>query len=433
VPEDIVIEFQLYGPDALADAVDSFTWTANDHPVATAISGGQILTGDHILLNSTWDIAPVPGLPEYSSIAASRVSFLSGLYAELTGIYADPQGTDAWPVPLSSTDIYVWETVDGVAIDDITTVTLDAAHGADPSFDVYMWDDLNADGLVDYETELASGVLLSVDNGGSGAVETGVFTAPASGSIAIRVFCWAWAYPGAGSDYTLTVDSRVSIDIENEVADTAYTTYDTYQFERNVNFTVFLYVWTDTDVAWTLEVGMLRFENFYTPTITVNDAIDLGDDTYNFTWTADDGNAADTLYFSVWVSADGGDTFQLVIQNITETFYVWDSTGWLIEDYIYMVRVYDNDHTYPAGVDGAIAPPLSYWPGLFADDMSGTFEAGTVIYTPPTTPTTTTTPEPTTSPTPPPDGGIDPLLIGLLGGIGVGVVILLILFLIRKR
>jgi hypothetical protein len=433
VPEDIVIEFQLYGPDALADAVDSFTWTANDHPVATAISGGQILTGDHILLNSTWDIAPVPGLPEYSSIAASRVSFLSGLYAELTGIYADPQGTDAWPVPLSSTDIYVWETVDGVAIDDITTVTLDAAHGADPSFDVYMWDDLNADGLVDYETELASGVLLSVDNGGSGAVETGVFTAPASGSIAIRVFCWAWAYPGAGSDYTLTVDSRVSIDIENEVADTAYTTYDTYQFERNVNFTVFLYVWTDTDVAWTLEVGMLRFENFYTPTITVNDAIDLGDDTYNFTWTADDGNAADTLYFSVWVSADGGDTFQLVIQNITETFYVWDSTGWLIEDYIYMVRVYDNDHTYPAGVDGAIAPPLSYWPGLFADDMSGTFEAGTVIYTPPTTPTTTTTPEPTTSPTSPPVGGIDPLLIGLLGGIGVGVVILLILFLIRKR
>jgi hypothetical protein len=139
------------------------------------------------------------------------------------------------------------------------------------------------------------------------------------------------------------------------------------------------------------------------------------------------------LYFSVWVSADGGDTFQLVIQNITETFYVWDSTGWLIEDYIYMVRVYDNDHTYSLGVDGAIAPPLSYWPGLFADDMSGTFEAGTVIYTPPTTPTTTTTPEPTTSPTSPPVGGIDPLLIGLLGGIGVGVVILLILFLIRKR
>jgi len=225
----------------------------------------------------------------------------------------------------------------------------------------------------------------------------------------------------------------VSIDINNEVADTAYTTYDTYQFERNVNFTVFLYIWTNTDVAWTLEVGMLRFENFYTPTITVNEAIDLGDDTFNFTWTADDGNADDTLYFSVWISADGGDTFQLVIQNITSTFYVWDSTGWLIEDYIYMVRVYDNDHTYPAGADGAIAPPLSYWPGLFADDMSGEFEAGTVIYTPPTTPTTTTTPEPTTTTTPPSDGGIDPLLIGLLGGIGVGVVILLILFLIRKR
>jgi len=433
VPEDIVIEFQLYGPDALTDAVDSFTWTAIDNPTPTAISGGQILVGDHIVLNSTWDIAPVAGLPEYSSIAASQLSFLSGLYASLDGIYADPLGTDAWPVPVSSTDLYVWETVDGVAIDDITTVTLDAQYGADPSFDVYMWDDLNADGLVDYATELASGVLLSVDNGGSGAAESGVFTAPASGSIAIRVFCWAWAYPGAGAPYTLTVDSRVSIDIENEVADTAYTTYDTYQFERNVNFTVFLYIWTDTDIAWTLEVGMLRFENFYTPTITVNDAIDLGDDSFNFTWTADDGNAGDTLYFSVWLSVDGGDTFQLIIQNLTETFFVWDSTGWLIDDYVYMVRVYDNDHTYYLGVDGAVAPPLSYWPGLFADDMSSSFEAGTVIYTPPTTPTTTTTtPPPTTTTTTPPTQ-IDPLLIGLLGGIGVGVVILLILFLIRKR
>jgi hypothetical protein len=432
VPEDIRIEFQLYGPDALADADDSFTWTANDMTTPTAITGGQILTGDHIVLNSTWDIAPVPGLPEYSSISASRVSFLSGLYESITGIYADPQGVDAWPVPLSSTDIYVWETVDGVAQDDITTVTLDAAHGADPSFDVYMWDDLNADGEVDYATELVGGALLSVDDGGGGAVESGVFTVPASGSIAIRVFCWAWAYPGAGSDYTLVVDSQVAIDIENEVSNEAYTTYDTYQFERNVNFTVVLNVWTDTDVTWRLQVGMVRFENFYTPTVTVNDALDLGDDTFNFTWTADDGNAADTLYFSVWVSSDGGDTFQLVIQNITETFYVWDSDGWLIEDYMYMVRVYDCDHTYPLGVGAAIAPPLSYWPGLFADDMSTSFEAGNVIPTTPT-PTTTTPPEtttPTTSVTP---TVFDPLLIGLLGGIGVGVVILLILFLIRKR
>ncbi|MHA2383311.1 MAG: S8 family serine peptidase [Candidatus Thorarchaeota archaeon] len=432
VPEPISIEFQLYGPSALADAVDSFTWTAKDSAVPATVSGGEVIVGDHIVLNSTWDIAPVTNLPEYSSIAASRVAFLSGLYAERPGFYVDPQGVDAWPVPIASTDIYVWETVSGVAQDDITTVTLDAAHDADPSFDVYMWEDANADTLVTAD-ELVGGALLSVDNGGGGAVETGVFTAPASGSIAIRVFCWAWAYPGAGADYLLTVDSRVSIDIDNEVADEAYTTYDTYQFERNVNFTVFLYVWTDTDVAWTMEVGMVRFENFYTPVITVNDAIDLGGDVFNFTWTASDGNADDTLYFSVWLSADGGSTFQLMIQNLTGTFYVWDSDGFLIDDYVYMVRVYDCDHTYPLGVGAAAAPPLSYWLGLNADDASVEFEAGNVIYTPPVT-TTTTTPEPTTTTTTTPtDGGIDPLLIGLLGGIGVGVVILLILFLIRKR
>jgi hypothetical protein len=282
------------------------------------------------------------------------------------------------------------------------------------------------------EGELTSGSLLTVDNGGGGAVEFGTFTVPESGALAIRVFCWDWAYPGPGSDYTLTVDSQVSIDIENEVSADEYTTYDTYQFERNVNFTVWLYCWTETDVAWALRVGMVRFENFYTPEVTVNAAIDLTGDLFNFTWTASDLNADDTLYFSVWISSDGGTTFQLFAQNITETFFVWDADGFLVDDYMYMVRVYDCDHTYPLGVGAAAAPPASYWPGLSAEDVSASFEAGNVIVTPtPTTTTTTTTPTPT--PTTPPPGGIDPLLIGLLGGIGVGVVILLILFLIRKK
>jgi hypothetical protein len=354
---------------------------------------------------------------------------LSGLYAVKTGTYADPQGVDAWPVPISSTDIYVWETVAGVAVDDITTVTLDAQDGSDPSFDVYMWEDTNLDTLVD-ATELTSGSLLSVDNGGGGAVESGVFTAPASGSIAIRVFCWAWAYSGA--HYSLTVDSRISLDVDSESGSLEYTSFETYTFERNVTFSVFLSCWTETDVAWILDFGQLRFENFFAPVVAVNAPIDLTGDLWNFTWTASDANIFDTLYFSVWLSTDGGNTFQLRAQNITETFFVWDSDGFLIRDYVYRVRVYDVDAAYLVGgvpLSAVDDPPTSYWPGLVSESVSGVFEAGNVQ--PPITTTTTTSPTTTTSTLPPSD--FDPLLIGLIGGIGVGVVILLILFLIRKK
>ncbi|MGY5863037.1 MAG: S8 family serine peptidase [Candidatus Thorarchaeota archaeon] len=433
VPEDITITFQLYGPAALTDAVDDFSWTAKDSLTPAAIAGGMVLEGDHVVLNSTWSIPDVSGLPEYSVITGTRITFLSGLYATRPGFYADPGGTDAWPVPITWPPVkYVWETVDGVAAEDITTVTLDAEHGADPSFDVYMWDDADADEEVD-EGELASGVLLSVDNGGGGAVEFGTFTVPESGALAIRVFCWAWAYPGDGADYTLTVDSQVAIDLDSETGTPDYVGYDTYNFERNVNFTVRLTCWTETDVVWILPVGMVRFQSYYTPEITVNAAVDLGGDLFNFTWDASDGNIDDTLYFSVWISSDDGNTYSLFGSNLTDMFFVWDSDGFLIDDYMYQIRVYDCDHTYPLGVGAAAAPPSSYWPGLFASDSSASFEAGNVIYTPPVTTTTTTPPPTTTTTTPPPEPGIDPLLIGLLGGIGVGVVILLILFLIRKK
>jgi hypothetical protein len=430
VPEGVTITFQLYGPTGLSTADPGFTWTSNDHVSPTTINPNDVIVGDHIVIESSWNIPAVTGLPEYSVVTGTRLAFLSGLYETRTGTYADPQGTDAWPIPIEQTDLYVWETIPGVTVDDITTVTLDAQDGSDPSFDVYMWEDTNLDTLVD-ATELTSGSLLSVDNGGGGAVESGVFTAPASGSLAIRVFCWDWAYSGA--HYLLTVDSRISLDVDSEAGSLEYTSFATYNFQRNISFSVYLYCWTETDVAWILDYGTLRFENFFPPVVTVNAPIDLTGDLWNFTWTATDGNMYDTLYFSVWLSSDGGNTFQLRAQNITDTFFVWDADGFLIRDYIYRVRAYDVDASYL--VDGVPLsavddPPTSYWPGAVGEDISDAFEAGNVE--PPSSTTSTTSPTTPTSTAPPPSD-FDPLLIGLIGGIGVGVVILLILFLIRKK
>ncbi len=429
VPEPIKITFQVYGPTALTQAENDFKWTAKDMTTPTSISEDDVLIGDHIVVTTNWTIPDVAGLPEYSVITGTQLSLLSGLYAHPTGTYADPQGADTWPVPLTSTDIYIWQTVGPISAGDTVVVTLDAQGSADPSFDVYEWNDLNSNGLVELNEvpDNTGAALLSVDNGGGGAAETGTYISPADMYIAIRVFCWAWAYNH--QSYMLEVDTRVSIDLPSA---TDLVTYDTYNILVNKTMDIYLYCWTETDVVWLIDFGKVTFRNFFGPKLTINDAIDLGDDRYNFTFSATDRNEDDSIFYMVWLSSDGGDTYQLLGQNLTETFFVWDSDGWLEGDYYYRVRVYSVD--LGIIVDGeplgtAESPPDSYGPmALYVDSISGPFSAGNVPVTTP--PPTTSTP-----PTTPTTGEVifDPLLIGLIGGIGVGVVVLLILFLIRKK
>ena len=437
VPENIKITFQLYGATDFQPAENDFEWTARDMTTPTPISPDDVLVGDHVVIRSNWSIPAVTGLQEYGTIVGTQLDLLSGLHEVFTGDYADPQGTDAWPVPLTSTDLYIWHTVGPIAQGDNVRVALDAQDGADPSFDVWQWTDANDDGLVDLD-ELGGSSFISVDNGGSGSAEADSYISPAAMDIAIRVFCWAWVFDH--QSYSLDVDTRSAQSIlgdgvANPIDDISF---DTYELQRVGGATndLFLYCYTPSDIVWFIDFGTVSFENFFTPVMDpVNDAIDVGNDRYNFTWTAaTDRNVDDTMFYSVFVSADGGTSFQLVASNLTETYYVWNSAGWFEGTYYYRIRVHDCDLVFT--VDGepvgtALGPPASYWPGLFMDQISDSFTAGNVPI--PTTPTTTTPTTPTTTgptETPPP---FDPLLIGLIGGIGVGVVVLLILFLIRKK
>jgi len=172
-------------------------------------------------------------------------------------------------------------------------------------------------------------------------------------------------------------------------------------------------------------LGDVRFENYFSPdvTITAPDAGDTSTGDVVITWTVTDDNADDEHFFEVLLSADGGDTFQLLAKNVTGLTYTWDSSGFLIRStYVVMVRAFDNDFVEnPTGISTE-----AYWPGQSDFDVSGEFTAGDVT-------ATTTTTEPTDT-TPPPLIPEDMLLwIGLIGGIGIGVVVILILFLVKKK
>jgi hypothetical protein len=387
-PVNFTIEAIWY--ESLTDLPHILSATYDDRADVEAVVDGDSLVGDHVELNATYPEFNLPGMPEFE-ITSMKMSFLSGLLVTRTGDVAEPS-SENWPLVLSVTSSYVVEVVDGIKAGDVVTATLSMGPGADPALLIYEW----VDGAIGTQITV-------IDDYGGGGDESGQFTADADMSIAcvIYSFFYTAAFP---DEYELIIDSRVSVD-KNAVG--SQVQYDTYDLAKNGTFAVYVRGFTDTNIDFLTVYSNITFSNYFKPhlaNLTVDDTTAIVD----IDWDVFDLNAGDTHTYEVLLSSDSGVSFQLLIAGITDTDYQWDSTGFLVRNYLIQVRVTD-----------------SY--GLTDSVQSAAFEAGTVpITTGPTTPTTPTTPTGTGWP-------IDPLWIGLIGGIGVGVVVVLILFLVKKK
>ncbi|TET10967.1 MAG: hypothetical protein E3J86_04125 [Candidatus Thorarchaeota archaeon] len=153
-----------------------------------------------------------------------------------------------------------------------------------------------------------------------------------------------------------------------------YITFHTYSFQENLTVPVLYMGFTDGLLLTTVFHPGLTFNNYFAPNITQFPPVELGSNQFNLTWRCTDRNQDDTNYYSVWLSSDGGVSYQRIVGNITESFFVWNSSGFLErEDYLVKIRAYSLDFTYPelCSVDN---PPSSYWPGDYSD--SEPFEIG---------------------------------------------------------
>jgi hypothetical protein len=66
----------------------------------------------------------------------------------------------------------------------------------------------------------------------------------------------------------------------------------------------------------------------------------------NITWSAWDNNSLEELTFEVLLSSDGGKSFMLLATDIENTWYPWNSTGFLLQsNYQIEVRVTDGIYT----------------------------------------------------------------------------------------
>jgi hypothetical protein len=392
----------------LTDEDVILSYTSDDRAGVTTVADLDTIWGDHAVLNASFPTFNLPNMPEFE-ISWIQVGFLSGVYFHESGTLVIPDAAyDPFSGPVQL-DQFAWMQVDGIVEGDNVDVEVDFTNG---DCDIMAW------WVGTDNTTWSYGNNVLGDQMATGAhPEVGSFTAGQSGSLMIGIFDYDLA-PGT---FTVTVDTRVGI---YEDADGSEVTYDSYEFLRNGTFQVQILAETDTNIEYEINYAALTFENFFSPELLTVDVAGTGNEK-TITWTASDLNAGDEHFFEVLLSSDEGLTYQLLARNLTTTSYVWDSTGFLIRNYTVMIRVYDND---PVENPTAIATG-DYWMGLSDMIESDLFEAGD--QTPPVPSTSTTTPPPTT--TTPPDGGVDVVILGLIAGIGAGVVVILILFLIRRR
>jgi hypothetical protein len=262
-----------------------------------------------------------------------------------------------------------------------------------------------------------------------------------SESIAIKILSLTWAY-SENMTYILEVDTWDSVVIKNEPDYLSEVLFDTYNLLRNatVNLTISA---TTYNGVFSIEYIGISFGNYFTPKLDVNSPISLDPEPpplqdsgfplprpisqgrWNFTWTCSDLNVNDSNYYSVWLSSDGGSTFQLLERNLTETFFVWDSDGFLQgNNYMYRVRAYSLDFTIRednASLCSTGNPPESYWPGDYTDAVSVDFRthASPIIFR--SQPTISTTEDNVIATTPsdstvPPDSPVLVVAIGLSAG-----------------
>ncbi|MBE0527514.1 MAG: hypothetical protein IH631_11275 [Candidatus Thorarchaeota archaeon] len=114
--------------------------------------------------------------------------------------------------------------------------------------------------------------------------------------------------------------------------------------------------------------------NFFVPRVTVTspNGAEVWSGINNITWTASDINVGDSLRYQVFISSDGGKSFDALVSSITRKWFTWDCSTWdNLDTYLVEVRVTDGIY--------------------FSSDRSdSTFTAGGINITT-TLPTTTTT------------------------------------------
>ena len=324
----------------------NMSWTSRTESIPQPISNNSELIGDHVVLNATWDQQIAGG-----NVTDTRIRITDGYtYSTTRSLVSASSGSGLFEFDY---EVFDWIEFSGLSRGD--NITIIGYAGSDVDFVMYP-------GNIPFEEYDFGMDLLEGQMSTSSHFERGtLFWAEDYHNM----FLGCFNYEDVEGNYTISVEIGEFYEI-SESGNAA--SGDTYYLDNvNDTYEITIIAKTDLNESFSVRYENISICNFFFPQFTSLHVYQLPYDelVYNISWTTADTNTDDSHYFEFWLSNNEGYTFMRLETNITNQWYVWNSTGWIQDIYMARVRAFSVDlSSEDCGLDN---PPDSYWPGDFAD------------------------------------------------------------------
>ncbi|MCK4567182.1 MAG: hypothetical protein KAU48_07725 [Candidatus Thorarchaeota archaeon] len=327
----------------------NITWTSRTQLGPQLLENGSAAVGDHVVLNATFH--------QELNVTRCEMRVWSGFTYTTTRplvVPTDPGGVFDGIIDPAQFD---WVVIKGIEKDLPVSISCNFTNN---DCDFMAWD-----GTLDQSEFAHANNLLDMASADKPEHDSFIWS---SDNDTLFLGCLNYEGTEIGNwtlNFQVGIDAIVSVNASSIEMNTYYIT------GRNQTCTVSATGYTDLNESIMLIREQVRICNFFAPNVTIYPIETLPSDsrTYNITWSSTDRNADEVNYYSVWLSSNEGTSFMLIASNLTRTWQLWNSSGWLEDDYIFRVRAYSIDLTV-SGMADLSDPPAGYWPGDYGDGLS---------------------------------------------------------------
>ena len=333
---------------SIASDVPSITWTSRTESEPQPLENNSIAAGDHVVVNATF--------PEDYNITNCTLRIWNGFNYTATDSLVTVQDPTSAYTDIINPDEFSWMIVKG--IEKGLKINLTCTFTNNDS-DFMVWP-----GSIPLSSFMFVNNIANMCTSSNPEQDSFYWDYDND-----TMFIGCWNYENASTG-TWTAHLNVGSDI-TVFSDEHAVVVDTYYISgRNQSYNILAKGLSDANETSIIYRENVSVCNFFTPEVHVNAPVERpsGSGTYNISWSCSDQNADDVNYFSVWVSNDVGYTFIMIAENLTSYSMIWDTTGWLEQDYAIRVRAYSVDFTN-LELCSTEDPPTSYWPGDYGDGI----------------------------------------------------------------
>ena len=355
----LAFNFEQVNTPLFAENDLELTWTSRWQSTPLVVMNNTELVGDHVGLNATF--------PESLNVTKCAMTIESGFRLNTTRELVIPSDAAGQFTGIINHTEFDWVIVKGIEKELLVNI---AANFTNADCDFMAWSGDQEYSQFSYSNNFFGGQMAT------GSKPETAEKYWESDNDTMYIGCLNYdRTPGNWTLYLQVGIYKSIVAADNGVF------YDTYTLDRS-NQTVNIRIEGTTELNETLIYSYedVTLSNFFKPDVIVNHPVEVENDLFNVTWTCTDKNANDTNFFSVWLSFDGGVSYQLLARNLTQTYYLWNAAGFLERDnYIFRIRAFSVDLT--TGL-ASVDDEANYWPGDYSDGFSSDFAHNGPFYVP---------------------------------------------------